>query len=221
VTRRRRELLSLATLSLAALILGHHLVFLTAYGPEYWEMLERTGHGPVWAVTVITVLLLSAGLLLLAVRRLTSLTRLARDVGRGQVTVRNGQLRDLATHVLRLWSVILAVSLPLFVLNENLERVTNGLPAPGLAILAAGIGHASPIPVFVGVALVLALVAGLYRWRRDILVARLRVVRPAWDRSGHRRLPRPTDVPRRRPRSLVGSRLAGRAPPQLPRLSPV
>ena len=55
MTSRRRDLLSLATLSLAALILGHHLVFLTAYGRSYWAMLERTGHGPVWAITVATV----------------------------------------------------------------------------------------------------------------------------------------------------------------------
>lgn len=221
VTERRRDLLSLATLSLAALILGHHLVFLTAYGPQYWTMLERTGHGPVWAITVATVAILSAGLAFLALRRLASLGRLARAVEDGGTTVRDGSMRHLAALVLRVWCVILVASLALFVLNENMERAAIGLPAPGIAILAGGIGHTSPIFVFMAVAAAVALVAGLYRWRRDVLLARVGVDRPTWDRSAHARPPRPSPLLRRRPRSVVGSRLAGRAPPPLPRLSTI
>ena len=221
VTERRRDLLSLATLSLAALILGHHLVFLTAYGSQYWTLLERTGHGPVWAITVFTVAILSAGLVFLALRRLASLRRLAHAVEDGGTTVRDGSLGDLGGLVLRLWCVIVVVSLALFVLNENLERAAIGLPAPGIAILAGGIGHTSPIFVFMAVAAAVALVAGLYRWRRDVLLARVRADRLTWDRSTHARPQRPPLLPRRRPRSVVGSRLAGRAPPLLPRLSTV
>jgi hypothetical protein len=220
VTERRRDLLSLATLSLAALILGHHLVFLSAYGPQYWTLLERTGHGPVWAITVATIAILCAGLVFLALRRLTSLRRLARAVETGGTTVRDGRLRHLARQVIRLWAVIVTVSLALFVLNENLERVANGLPVPGLTLLA-GVGHASPILVFALVAAAVALVAGLYRWRRDILLARLRAERQAWDRSADAHPARPSSLARRRPRSVVGSRLAGRAPPPVPRLSTV
>ena len=221
VTERRRDLLSLATLSLAALILGHHLVFLTAYGSQYWTLLERTGHGPVWAITVFTVAILSAGLVFLALRRLASLRRLARAVEDGGTTVRDGSLSHLGGLVLRLWCVIVVVSLALFVLNENLERAAIGLPAPGIAILAGGIGHTSPIFVFMAVAAAVALVAGLYRWRRDVLLARVSADRLTWDRSAHARPQRPPLLPRRRPRSVVGSRLAGRAPPLLPRLSTV
>ena len=221
VTERRRDLLSLATLSLAALILGHHLVFLTAYGPEYWTMLERTGHGPVWAVTVLTVAILSAGLVFLAVRRIASLRRLARAVEDGETTVRDGSLRHLAGHVLRLWCVVVVASLALFVLNENLERAAIGLPIPGLAILAGGIGHTSPIFAFLVVAAAVSLVAGLYRWRRDILLARVLANRQVWDPSADARPARPEALPRRRPRSVVGSRLAGRAPPLPPRLSTI
>jgi hypothetical protein len=221
VTGRRRDLLSLATLSLAALILGHHLVFLTAYGPEYWTMLERTGHGPVWAITVASVAILSLGLVFLALRRLASLRQLARSIEGGGATVRDGSRRHLAWLVLRLWCVVTVASLALFVLNENLERAAVGIPAPGIAILAAGIGRTSPIFVFMAVALAVALVAGLYRWRRDVLLARIRQDRPAWDRSAHARQPRPSPLLRGRPASLVGSRLAGRAPPPLPRLSTV
>lgn len=219
VTGRRRDLLSLATLSLAALILGHHLVFLTAYGPEYWTMLERTGHGPVWAITVATVAILSLGLAFLALRRLASLRQLARSIEGGGATVLDGSRRHLAWLVLRLWCVVTVASLTLFVLNENLERAAVGIPAPGIAILAAGIGRTSPIFVFMAVALAVALVAGLYRWRRDVLLARIRANRPTWDRSAHARQPRPSPLLPRRPASLVGSRLAGRAPPLLPRLS--
>jgi hypothetical protein len=221
VTGRRRDLLSLATLSLAALILGHHLVFLTAYGPQYWTMLERTGHGPVWAITVATVAILSVGLVFLAIRRMASLRRLARAVEDGGTTVRDGSLRHLVRHVLRLWSAVVVVSLALFVLNENLERAAIGLPAPGLALLAGGIGHTSPIFVFMAVAAAVALVAGLYRWRRDILLAQVQADRQVWGRSPEVRPARPETLPRRRPRSIVGSRLAGRAPPPLPRLSTV
>jgi hypothetical protein len=220
VTGRRRDLLSLATLSLAALILGHHFVFLTAYGPEYWTMLERTGHGPVWAITVATVVILSLGMVLLAFRRLVSLGRLARAVDQGATTVRDGTPRDLARHVLWMWGAIFILSLALFVLNENLERAAVGVPIPGIALLAIGIGHASPVLVFIAVSGAIALVAGLYRWRRDILLSRIRANRPAWDRSTDSAPGRPDPLPRR-PRSVVGSRLAGRAPPQHPRLSTV
>jgi hypothetical protein len=219
MTERRRDLLSLATLSLAALILGHHLVFLTTYGPQYWAMLERTGHGPVWAITVVTVAILYAGLVFLALRRISSLNRLAGAVRAGELNVRDKGIRHLARHVLGLWATILVTSLLLFVLNENLERVANGLPIPGFAVLAGGLGHASPLLVFAAVAGAVALVAGLYRWRRDILLARVRDPRSAWDRSSQRQL-RPPDRPRRRPRSAVGSRLAGRAPPAVPHALP-
>jgi len=212
VTKRRRDLLSLATLSLAALILGHHLVFLTAYGRAYWTMLEYTGHGPVWVVTVATVLILTAGLIFLGVRRLVSLSRTAGAVHTGELTVRDGGLRALTIHVIRLWGVVFSVSLTLFVVNENLERAANDLPAPGLSVLVSSGGHPSPILLFVIVAAVVSLVAALYRWRREILLARIRAARPTWDRSSHR-LVTPPEAPGRRPRSLVGSRLAGRAPP--------
>jgi len=221
VTGRRRDLLSLATLSLAALILGHHLVFLTAYGPEYWTMLERTGHGPVWAITVATVAILTLGLAFLALRRLASLRRLARSIDDGGATVRDGSLRHLAWLVLRVWCEVTVASLALFVLNENLERAAVGIPTPGFAILAAGIGRTSPIFVFAAVGLAVAFVAGLYRWRRDVLLARIRANRRTWDRSAHVRQPRPSPLLPRRPASVVGSRLAGRAPPPLPRLSTV
>jgi hypothetical protein len=184
-------------------------------------MLESTGHGPVWAITVATVAILSAGLVFLALRRLASLRRLAHAVEEGGATVRDGSLGHLAGLVLRVWCVIVVASLALFVLNENLERAAIGLPAPGIAILAGGVGHTSPIFVFMAVAAAVSLLAGLYRWRRDVLLARVRAQRLTWDRSEHAGPPRPLPLLRRRPRSVVGSRLAGRAPPLLPRLSTV
>ena len=220
MTARRRDLLSLATLAFAALILGHHLVFLTAYGPEYWTMLERTGHGPVWAVTVATAAILVGGLVVLAIRRLGSLRRLARAVEEERATVSDAGLPHLAAIVLRLWCLLVIASLALFVLNENLERMAVGVPAPGLAILVGGLGHTSPILVFAAVAGAVALVAGLYRWRRDVLLARVRAARPTWGRSSDAPLPRPV-LSDRRPRSFVGSRIAGRSPPLLPRRSTI
>lgn len=211
---RRRNVLSLATLSLAALILGHHVVFLSSYGPAYWVMLERTGHGPIWATTVATVALLTTGLLLLALRRIVGLSRLARSARAGEVFVPESQPAHLASHVLRIWAVILAVSLAMFVLNENLERASSGFPIPGLAVLLGAGGHAGPVAVFAAVSAAVALVAGLYRWRRDILIARLTASHSTWPRSTEGSPPRPEQW---RPRriSLLASRLAGRGPPVL------
>jgi hypothetical protein len=209
--RRSRDLLTLAALSLAALVLGHDLIFLLTYGLDFGVAMQRTGHGAPWLVTVITAATVAGSMTALAARRLLALSRLARDLGRGHAHVRGGSWSDLGNQILRLWAPILVIGLALFVVNENLERVAIGMPLPGMVVLF-GSAHAPTILVFALVALFVAAFGGLYRWRRDVLMARVVAVRAQWaDRGPSVLRPRPW-ADRRRP-SIISQRLAGRAPP--------
>ncbi|MGH2465641.1 MAG: hypothetical protein ACRDGI_09275, partial [Candidatus Limnocylindrales bacterium] len=103
--------------------------------------------------------------------------------------------------------------LALFVGVENIEHLSVGLAAPGLAVLDSAQYH-SVIFVFAAISLLAALVDALYRWRRDILVARIQAARARLDR-------RPTAVVRcglpwldRSHASVTGTRISGRAPPR-------
>jgi hypothetical protein len=88
--RRSRDLVALAALSLAALVLGHDLIFLLTYGAGVGVGLQHTGHGFAWLVTVVTAAMVAGTMSALAIRRLVVLSRLARDVDRGVVNVRGG-----------------------------------------------------------------------------------------------------------------------------------
>ena len=68
--------------------------------------------------------------------------------------------------------------------------------------------------VILVVTLVVAVIAGLYRWHRDALVARIAAVRSRWPRRNDAAPPRePAHF--RRPASILGRRQALRAPPAL------
>jgi hypothetical protein len=210
--RRGRDLLALAALSLAALVLGHDLMFLLTYGLDFGAAMQRTGHGAPWLATVITAATVAGTMTTLAVRRLVALSRLAREVEGGNVHVRGGAaLSDLGRQILRLWAPILVVALALFVANENLERAIVGIRLPGLSVLF-GTTHAPTLLVFALVALFVSAFAGLYRWRRDVLAARIVAGRPRWAEDAPV-APRPRPWADRRSPSIIGRRLAGRAPP--------
>jgi hypothetical protein len=209
--RRGRDLLALAALSLAALVLGHDLIFLLNYGLDFGAAMQRTGHGAPWLVTVITAATVAGTMTTLAARRLVALSRLAREVEGGNVRGRGASLSDLGRQILRLWAPILVVALALFVANENLERAMVGIRLPGLSVLF-GTTHAPTMLVFALVALFVSAFAGLYRWRRDVLAARILAARPRWAEDAPVPLrPRPW-ADRGRP-SIISRRLAGRAPP--------
>jgi hypothetical protein len=114
----------------------------------------------------------------------------------------------LLWQTLRLWATILPIALLLLLANENLERAAIGLPLPGIGVIAAA------GPIFAAVALALAILAALYGWRRDLLMSRLAAARLGWRRPTTLRHPRLPWVDRR-PGSIVGRRLAGRAPPSI------
>jgi hypothetical protein len=214
IPARWRDRIRLAALALTALVLAHDLVFLLTDGSSYGVAMAQTGHGPQWTATVVIVAVLAISLAVLGSFRLVSLTRQARELEGTRATVRSGRLPDLAGQLVRSWLVILPVSLALFVVVENLEHLSVGLPAPGLGVLGS-VQYHGVIGVFVLVSLVAALVDALYRWRRDVLIARIEAARARLAR-------RPARVARRalpwvdlRHAAILGNRISGRAPPSL------
>ena len=207
-----RDRFRLATLAAVAFVLAHDTVFLLTDGGSFGVALARTGHGDQWTGTVLIVATLALSLAAAGALRLLRLSRLARDLDAGDISVREGRPADLVSHLLKAWLVILPVALIVFVIVENLEHLSVGLPAPGLAVLGSAQYHAV-LGVFAVVSLGAALVDALYRWRRDVLVARIEAAR------ARLRHPRSVAAPDRLPwldrrhASIIGNRISGRAPP--------
>jgi hypothetical protein len=217
VTERRRDVLAIAPMVLAALVLGHDLTYLLTYGPDYQTALLRTGHGEAWTAAVVTVALICATLVVLAAVRLATLARQGRQLG-AQLDGPAARPADLVRELVGLWALILVGAAVLFVVNENVERATSHLPLTWLGVLVGAEGNLLPLLVLTFASALVAAVAALYRWRRDVLVARLRAAAARWSRPTSHPLPRPwPSLPR--PRAGIARRLAGRAPPRVVLLS--
>jgi hypothetical protein len=208
-----RDRSRLAALAVVAFVLAHDSVFLLTDGGSFGIALARTGHGNQWTGTVIVVAALALSLAIVGAVRLVGLQRLARELDAGDISVREGRVSDLAGHLFQAWLLILPVALVLFVVVENLEHLSVGLPAPGLSVLGS-VQYHSVLFVFAVVSLLAALVDALYRWRRDILVARIEAARARLQR-------RPTSLVRyglpwldRLHASITSTRISGRAPPR-------
>ena len=209
VTRRARDLLVAGGLSLVAFVLAHHLVYALAYGPNASAALTRTGHGLEWSATVLFVVLVAIGIGLAAAYRLLVLHRLVDRAASEPTALPLPGLGSLVGEAGRIWLRVFPTALAIYVINENGERATAGLPTPGLGVLATNGMLAFWVVTLV--TLVIAMVAGLYRWRRDLLLARIRRLATRW--------PHPAAVLARRPhaqvrpRSVVLSAVSSRAPP--------
>lgn len=212
MTERRRDVLALALMVLAALVLGHDLTYLVTYGPDYRTAMLRTGHGETWTIAVLTVSALAAVLGILAGMRLVTLARRSRRCAAAARPASNGRVADLLRELVGLWGLILVGAALLFVVNENVERAVNDLPTTGIGVLVGSSGDLVPLLVLSAVSGLVAAVAALYRWRRDVLVARIRVAGASWDRATSAPLPRPWPS-LSRPITVVSRSIAGRAPP--------
>ncbi len=198
-------------LALIAFALGHQLGFLLAYGSDADGVLRSTGHGVQWLLTATSVALLAAVMALAAIRRLVGLRRLASVAAADPAVLPLAGVREFLREAGGLWAVTLPLAAALFAVNENLERLGAGLPLPGISVLwTEGPSFAA---IFALVSLAVALVAAMYRWRRDLLLARLRRRVCRWVR--------PASTPHRPPEaagpfgsSLVPT-LRGRAPPSV------
>jgi hypothetical protein len=165
-----------------------------------------------WTAAVVLVAVLGLALALSGAIRLAQLTRMADHLEGQALGLERTGVRDLAGHLASTWPRIFCLALVAFVCGENLEHIAVGLPAPGLTVLGSGEYHA-PLAIFAAVAFAAAMVDALYRWRRDILVARIEAARAAWARV-RRSSPRPeTPWVDRRHGAIAGHRIAGRAPP--------
>ena len=209
--RRVPRLTLTAVLALAVLVVGHNLVFVLTYGPAYAHALARTGHDSRWEDTVRAVLAATGALATVAAARLVYLVSLVRRTTRGRPGAELSA-RSYGRTLLTLWINLFAVALPLFALQENLERWGAGLGLPGLAVLGSS-GAAGPVPVFLFVSLIVAAVAALFRWGIATVEAQIAAGRNAARPSAaqpRRRLPTDPDRP---VLSILGRNLAGRAPP--------
>ena len=205
-----------------ALVLSHDIVFLVRYGSTYGEALAHAGHDATWTASVVGALLLGGGLLVAALLRLYRLSIGARSTDRASRRVprrvpRRASIREHAAvgRFARAWLLgtgrIALVTIVVLTIQENVERGRIGLSMPGASLLVSA-EYPWAIAIAAAVSAAVALVVALFRWRRDILVARIRSIRPAV---------RPSAAPRvvgrriRPPVSLLGSRRGLRAPPIL------
>ena len=202
----------IGALALITFVVGHQLIFAATYGAAAIGALARTGHDVQWSTTVAGALALSAVLAAVAVREIIRLSRQTHDLDGGRVSVENGARLDLLRDTLLLWAPTAVVSLVIFVVAENVEHVSVGLAAPGIAVLGATDYHFTLL-IFGVVSAALAFVAALYRWQREALLAAIVAARRTWPRSiAHRRHSIDAQV---MGDLVVYLRPPGRAPPSL------
>jgi hypothetical protein len=198
----------IAAMGLVSLVVAHDLVFLAGFGPSYGAALLRTGHSTAWSSAVITVLIGAVGCVLLAARQLR---RLAAQAGASTAAGDYGpSMRTVAGRWVRLSLRLTALTAAAFVVQENAEHLASGEALPGLGTLGS-VEYPNAIWIIALVAFAVGLVGALFGWRFERLVARIRAVRPARrPPAASRRAPLDVD---RRPLTLLGSGIAGRAPP--------
>lgn len=210
--RRLRESAVIAVFVLASMAASHELIYLLAHGSgaDYARAMQESGHDRYWTSFIVTVAGVTTGLAVVAYRQIRRLQIQTSHARRGWLTVDDGGLRLFVGIAARLWFLTTGGTALAFLIQENLETVTAGLPFPGANAVAGENGLA--LPVIAAVSLFVALVGALARWGRAVLLARLRSAF-----GGNRRpprLPRPASFDR--PGSLVAVRSNGlRAPPSL------
>jgi hypothetical protein len=208
-----RRLLGFLAMTLASLVVAHNLVFLLAYGAGFEEALAHSGHDGAWGTAVAVVLSSALSLLGLGTWRLYRLGVIARSHGASEGNLQPAP-SGFGGRLVRSWISLTSATALLFVIQENLERQHMGEPLPGLAVLGSG-EYANAAFVIAAVALAVAFVVALFRWRRDVLIARIAAVGAQWhgpvEAMGRRQ---PIWVERRHA-SIVVHQVSGRAPPQL------
>ncbi|HYK95169.1 MAG TPA: hypothetical protein VE011_04765 [Candidatus Dormibacteraeota bacterium] len=212
MNRRIGGLVAAGIVQLVALVLAHDLVFLARYGSKYNEELVHVGHGGTWAAAVQTTLALGA---LLAAAGIFRLVRLRLHLrGRTTSAARPGSLpvRSLLAGWFRAALLLAPTTAALLTIQENVERWAIGQRFPGPGVLLTP-EYAGGLWIALLVAVAVALVVALFRWRRETLLARLRAAqrrpaRAAADQTRH------TGIEVQPPaESLLGRRSALRAPP--------
>jgi hypothetical protein len=209
----RRQLLGFLAMTLVALVIAHNLVFLLAYGSGYDEALAHSGHTGAWGTAVVVVLAAALGLFGLGTWRLYRLGVLARTLAPGEGGLRPGT-RGFVRSLVGLWVLLAGATTLLFIVQENVERQRVGNGLPGLAVLGSA-EYPNAALVIAAVALAVAFVVALFRWRRDVLVSRIAAARLGWQRVARAGQRRHAAWVERRHASIVVHQFSGRAPPPL------
>ena len=207
-----RRYLGFPAMTLVSLVVAHNLVFLLAYGSGYDEALAHSGHDGAWGTAVAVVLAAALGLVGLGTWRLHRLGVVARALAATEGGLRPGP-SGFARCLVGLWVRLVGATTLLFVIQENLEHQHAGKGLPGLAVLGSG-EYPNAAAIIAFVALAVAFVVSLFRWRRDVLVARIAAIRVGWRRARRTLQFRPEVWVERRHASIVVHQVSGRAPPQ-------
>jgi uncharacterized membrane protein len=206
-----RRLLGFSAMTAVALVVAHNLVFLLAFGSGFNEALARTGHDGTWGTAVTIVLAAALGLLGLGAWRLYRLGIIARSLATSEGSI-GPEVTEVARRLVGLWLRLAGITAVVFVVQENLEHRDAGLALPGLSVLgSAEYPHAAI--VIAAIAFAVAAVVSLFRWRRDILVARITTARAGKWAAGPAVLARRPVWVERRHASIVVHQFSGRAPP--------
>jgi hypothetical protein len=208
-----RRYLGFPAMTLVSLVVAHNLVFLLAYGSGYDEALAHSGHDGTWGTAVAVVLAAALGLVGLGTWRLHRLGVVARALAATQGGLRPGP-NGFARCLVGLWVRLVGVTTLLFVIQENLEHQRVGEGLPGLAVLGSA-QYPNAVFVIAAISLAVAFVVALFRWRRDILAARIEGALQRWHGAPRTTRRRPLAWVERRHASIVLHQLSGRAPPQL------
>lgn len=210
--RRIGGFLVLGAVQVVALVLAHELVFLARYGSRYGEALVHAGHGDSWSSAVAASLALGVLVAGFALFRLARLGLVVRRRTMAPLTAGRLEPRALLRAWLRYGTRLALLNVALLTIQENLERASSGLAAPGPGILLTPEYAGGPW-IALGVGLAVGLVVALFDWRRRALLARLRTARAPQPRATESIVLRPAMQVVRVSQSLIGRWSALRAPP--------
>lgn len=201
-----------AATALASFVLAHTVIFLAHGWAGYGQPLTSPGHGLGWMTAVVISLTLGGSLLVAACWRLHSLVQEARRLELPR-RASEPDRRAMARRWLAWWLALAVVTALLFALEENVELASIGQRLPGIGILLSD-QYPYAMGIITLVALAVSFVAALFGWRLEALVVRLDALQAAHP-APNLSIPRTGDPADRRPASILGRRLAGRAPPPL------
>lgn len=203
---RLRFALLVAVVAVAA----HDVTYLIGHGLDgYPAALGATGHDAHWLPVAIGVAGLVLGAATVAAARWWRLRRQLAEVGGDSTRHRIGPILPGA---LRLAAGLFLAALAVFVIQENLEAMAVGLPAPGPGIVVAA-DYLAAIPAVAVMALLFAVMSELIDARILRLARALDFARRALPRPPAAASQRPSRAMLRPARSRGAQPNLGRAPP--------
>jgi hypothetical protein len=195
---------------LAALVLAHDVIFLAGYRAHFEAAMTSMGHDHGWRIAALVSMALAGSLLVVGTMRLFQLRRAAKDAGAGRLLTEPDR-RAFVWRWLAWWVALTLATAVLFVLEENLEVARVHRTLPGISVLASA-AYPNAVAIIAIVALVVSLVAAILGWHAAVLIARIGAARSSLQGDTPPAFPaiEPID---RHAGSILGRRLAGRAPP--------